>query len=42
MLAFTDSCDRLGYGGGFYDRTINKLRHELKREVLTVGVAYEV
>jgi 5-formyltetrahydrofolate cyclo-ligase len=29
---------RLGYGGGFYDRTIERLR--AIKPVLTVGVAY--
>jgi 5-formyltetrahydrofolate cyclo-ligase len=29
---------RLGYGGGFYDRTIERLRRI--KPVLTIGVAY--
>ena len=39
MLAFSEDCHRLGYGGGFYDRTIAEMR--AKRIVLTVGVAFE-
>lgn len=38
MLAFDARCNRLGYGGGFYDRTIAELR--LRRSVLALGFAY--
>jgi 5-formyltetrahydrofolate cyclo-ligase len=40
MIGFNSSCDRLGYGGGFYDRTIAKLRQN--KRILTIGVAFEV
>ena len=34
-----DKCKyRLGYGGGFYDRYINKIRK--RKKVLTIGFAY--
>ncbi len=35
MLAFDDTCHRMGYGGGFYDRTIAALM-----PVRTLGFAY--
>ena len=39
LLAFDDSCHRLGYGGGFYDRTIAALR-AAGPGVVAVGLAY--
>ncbi len=38
LLAFDRAGYRLGYGGGFYDRTIEKFRNS--RALLTVGVAF--
>ncbi|MBM3520204.1 MAG: 5-formyltetrahydrofolate cyclo-ligase [Alphaproteobacteria bacterium] len=38
MLAFDGGGYRLGYGGGFYDRTLTKLRHE--KNVIAIGIAY--
>lgn len=38
LLAFTGNAKRLGYGGGFYDRTIAALRSV--GDVLACGVAY--
>ena len=38
LLAFTSHGTRLGYGGGFYDRTLESLR--AKGEIFACGVAY--
>ena len=41
LVGFTTECNRLGYGGAFYDKTIEKLRIS-NRALLTIGLAFEV
>ena len=40
LLAFDDKGFRLGYGGGYYDRTLEKLRNE-NPELFAIGIAYD-
>jgi len=39
LLAFDKSNNRLGYGGGFYDRYLNKFLKKNK-SILTIGIAF--
>ncbi|MCP4935394.1 MAG: 5-formyltetrahydrofolate cyclo-ligase [bacterium] len=39
LLAFDDTGARLGYGGGFYDRTLASLRAE--HSICAIGLAYD-
>ena len=38
MVAFDKKLNRLGYGGGYYDRLINKLIN--KKKFLKIGLAF--
>ena len=38
MVAFDKKLNRLGYGGGFYDRYISKLK--TKKKTLLIGLAF--
>ena len=38
LVAYDKDLNRLGYGGGFYDRYIKKIKK--KKDVITIGFAY--
>ena len=38
LVAYDDDLNRLGYGGGFYDRTISYL--EMIHSITTIGIAF--
>ena len=38
LVAFDKSFNRIGYGGGFYDRYIKKIKKN--KNILTIGLAY--
>ena len=40
MIGFDENCNRLGYGGGYYDRTLAKLR--TTKEITVIGIVYNV
>lgn len=40
LLAFDSKCNRLGYGKGHFDRSLEMARQ--KRKVLAIGVAYDM
>ena len=39
MLAYDNQNNRLGYGGGFYDRYLNKYL-KINNNILTIGIAF--
>ena len=38
LVAFDKHLNRVGYGGGFYDRYINKIKK--RKKIITIGLAY--
>tara|TARA_Y100000996_G_scaffold379614_1_gene332999 strand:- start:122 stop:661 length:540 start_codon:yes stop_codon:yes gene_type:complete len=38
LVAFDNNLNRIGYGGGFYDRYLKKIKKEKK--IITIGLAY--
>ena len=38
LVAFDKNLNRIGYGGGFYDRFIKRIKK--KRKIVTIGLAY--
>ena len=41
MVAFTEQCDRLGMGAGYYDRTFAWMKENLQHRPMLIGLAYE-
>lgn len=41
LMGFMPDCHRIGYGGGFYDRTIEELRKMHDNHLLMIGVCFE-
>ena len=37
LVAFDKDLNRIGYGGGFYDRYIKKIK---KKKIITIGLAF--
>ena len=38
LVAYDNNHNRIGYGGGFYDRYIKKIKK--KKKIITIGIAY--
>lgn len=40
LLAYDNYGYRLGYGGGFYDRTIFNFKKNIGKKIFTIGLAF--
>ena len=40
LVAYDKNFNRIGYGGGFYDRYIKKIKN--KKKIITIGLAYSL
>ena len=38
LVAYDKNLNRIGYGGGFYDRYIKRIKK--RKKILTIGLAY--
>ena len=38
LVAYDNNFNRIGYGGGFYDRYLKKIKK--RRKIITIGIAY--
>ena len=39
LVAYDNKLNRIGYGKGYYDRSLRKIKNE-KKEMVTLGIAY--
>ena len=39
LVAFDDKLNRLGYGKGYYDRRLKKIK-KIKKKMISIGIAY--
>lgn len=42
LVGFDEQCNRIGMGGGFYDRTLAFKKHSLRKSPMLVGVAHDL
>ena len=38
LVAYDNNFNRIGYGGGFYDRYLKKIKK--RKKIITIGIAY--
>ncbi|MAJ23107.1 MAG: 5-formyltetrahydrofolate cyclo-ligase [Candidatus Pelagibacter sp. TMED64] len=39
LVAYDKDCNRLGYGKGYYDKYLSRIK-KIKKNILTIGIAY--